>query len=184
MEQNALPLREAAFGFLCNPWPELSRHQDDAMAPLLAIGKVAGGKWRRKALYALSRILRAQLPESRSVGIQLLSDIRDFFRDLDDPPKIHTAPLLDYLNRLDDRPWTKKKLTPEGLRCILRNFGVPRSRNQLIGNQYLKGFTFNHFAGVWESYLAQGESRREAAALNADDHPLVQTGPELVQNEL
>jgi hypothetical protein len=61
--------------------------------------------------------------------------------------------LPQHLNGLNGRPCTKKKLTPEGLRHVLRNFGVPRSRNQRIGDQFLKGFTFDHFARVWESYL-------------------------------
>jgi hypothetical protein len=160
LNRNAGALREAALNLLYNSWSGVARHQDDATAPLIAIGRVAGGKWARKAHNSLYRILRGCPPEPPTVGIQLLSDIRSFFRERQDPPKIHTTPLLEHLNALEDRPWTKKKLTPNGLRLILQNFPIHRSSSQRIGKDNFKGFTLQHFVKSWELYLSPLPSPR------------------------
>lgn len=119
--------------------------------PLLTIAGAAGRKWANKALLALHRIFSAEQAHTFSAGLQLLSDIRDFFRQQNDPPKIHTAPLLEYLNGLEERPW--KKLTARALRALLQDYPIHRSATLRIGEQKLKGFTFQHFVESWESYL-------------------------------
>jgi hypothetical protein len=179
--ENAGVVREKAFVFLCNHWPQISSHQRDAAAPLLAIAQLAGSKWSRKAQYALYRILMAHSPGPRSIGIQLLSDMRNFFRERQDPPRIHTGPLLEYLNALEDRPWTdkktKKKLTPNGLRLILKNFPIHRSSSQRIGTLNFKGFTFRHFIQSWEIYLPELASRQSASVVANE---VVTPGPQVV----
>jgi hypothetical protein len=182
LNKNAGALREAALNLLCGSWSGVAKHQDDATAPLIAIGHVAGGKWARKAHNSLYRILLGCPPEPPTVGIQLLSDIRSFFRERHDPPKIHTTPLLEHLNALEDRPWTKKKLTPNGLRLILQDFPVPRSRNIHIGGQYLKGFTFQHFVKSWELYLPPLSSQRTASSGDTNDSSVVPNEVSVVPN--
>ncbi len=181
--KNAGVLREKAFIFLCHPWLEISRHQDDAAAPLLAIAQLAGGKWLRKAQYSLFRIFKAHSAGPHSIGIQLLSDIRNFFREHQDPPRIHTGPLLEYLNALEDRPWTdkktKKKLTSNGLRLMLQNFPIHRSSNQRIGTLNFKGFSFRHFVLSWETYLPELASLQSAPVVT-NEAPVVTKWAEVV----
>lgn len=129
-----------------------------AVLPLLTIAGAAGRKWVNKALLALHRIFSAEQAHTFSPGLQLLSDIRDFFQQQNDPPEIHTAPLLEYLNSLQERPW--KKLTARALRAILQDYPIHRSATLRIGEQKLKGFTFQHFVESWESYLPHLPSRR------------------------
>ena len=157
-EQNHDLLRQRAWHILRFPVPGLSVASRQLIAPLLTIATIAGGKWPRKLDFAQSRIAAASLAQPPSVGLQLLTDIRSFFSLDNDPPRIHTAPLLEYLNALEDRPW--KKLTPNRLRIILQDFPIARSGTQRIGSDNFKGFTFQHFVESWESYLPQLSSRR------------------------
>ena len=125
----------------------------------------------------------------------MLSGIRGFFTLQNDPPKIHTAPLLEYLNGLEDRPW--KKLTPNGLRLLLQNFPIHRSSTLRIAGEKLKGFTFQHFVESWESYLPHLASRRsprlvpdqsqvvaDEASVVAEGSSVVAEGPSVVANGL
>jgi hypothetical protein len=162
-----------------------SRHE--LFLPLLSLaGKAAGRRWLKKALLALHRVFAAQQAHTYSTGLQLLSDIRDFFTLQNDPPKIHTAPLLEYLNGLEERPW--KKLTPNRLRVVLQDYPIHRSANQRIGDQRLKGFTFQHFVESWESYLPHLSSRRsprpvpDAIQVVPNDTQVVPIGPGTVPN--
>ena len=142
----------------------LSGPRFSALVPLLTVAGAAGRRWANKALLALHRILSAEKPKS-STGLQLLSDIRGFFALHNDPPKIHAAPLLEYLNGLEERPW--KNLTARSLGFLLHDFPIHRRTNQRIGNQQLKGFAFQHFVESWGSYLPHLSSRRSPRPLPA-----------------
>jgi hypothetical protein len=171
LKKNADALRHAALTFLRSPSPTLSMHQRDLAAPLRALAELAGGKWPRRTSHALLRLLNA-CPAPPTVGLQLLEDIRSFFTQEHDPSKIHTAPLLVYLNRLEDRPWTKKNLTPKGLCDILQHFPIPESGNQRIGKDNFKGFTFRHFVESWELYTPHLSSRRAPSPVTNASAPV------------
>jgi hypothetical protein len=177
LNKNAGALREAAFMFQYSPWSSVSMHQHDLVAPLRALAQLAGGQWPRKITNALVRIFNA-CPTPPTVGIQLLSDIRSFFRERHDPPKIHTTPLLEHLNALEDRPWTKKKLTPNGLRLILQNFPIHRSSSQRIGKDNFKGFTLQHFVKSWELYLPPLPSP-SVTSVGTDEAPVGTNGSQV-----
>ncbi|HEV3038512.1 MAG TPA: DUF3631 domain-containing protein [Candidatus Angelobacter sp.] len=166
-EANDRLLREAASDVLGSPVPGANLLQRESIIPLAVVAAMAGDKWDRKLRVALLRIAAASLTQPPSVGLQLLTDIRDFFTLNNDPPGIHSAPLLEYLNSLADRPW--KKLTSNGLRIILQDFPISRSGTQLIGGHKLKGFTFQHFVASWESYLPHLSSKRSPRPPSAPD---------------
>jgi hypothetical protein len=178
--ENRARLRRAAAEFLCSTVPTFSMRQQELAAPLLGIAEAAGGQWPKKARLALLRIFVSSPAQPPSIGIQLLSGIRDFFTSLNDPPRIHTAPLLEYLNALEERPW--KKLTPNGLRHILQNYSIDCSRSQRIGDRNVKGFTFQHFVKSWESYLPHLSSRRSTRQHPTPDQ-VVTNQPQVVTNE-
>ncbi|HEV2992351.1 MAG TPA: DUF3631 domain-containing protein [Candidatus Angelobacter sp.] len=165
-EENSEAIRDLAVQNLANTHiasaPGLRR---DALISLLTLALAAGRNWEYKLRLALSRIFAAQQAHTSSTGLQLLSGIRDFFTLQNDPPKIHTAPLLEYLNGLEERPW--KNLTPNKLRVILQDYPIHRSANQRIGDQQFKGFTFQHFVESWESYLPHLASRRLPCPISA-----------------
>ena len=152
-----------------------------AFLPLMTVAGAAGQKWANKVLLALVRIFSAEMAHTSSIGLQLLADIRQFFRQQNDPPKIHTAPLLEYLNGLQERPW--KNLTGNALRLILQDFPIHRSANQRIGDQKLKGFSFQHFVESWESYLPHLSSRRSQRPVAAQSQ-IVPNKAQVVPNAL
>ncbi len=167
-EENTELIRELASANLANPKiSSFAGVRHHALLPLLTLAGAAGRKWVNKILLALHRIFSAERAHTSSAGLQLLSDIRNFFRQQNDPPKIHTAPLLEYLNGLEERPW--KKLTPNTLRVILQDYPVHRSSKQRIGDQQRKGFTFQHFVASWESYLPHLPSRRSPRPVPAEN---------------
>jgi hypothetical protein len=163
VEKNGQELMFAAGDFLYEPLPDgFTMRQRDFIGPLLAIAKVAGGPWLRKARTALRRILNTAPVDPPSNALQLLSDIRGFFTQENDPPRIRTADLLNYLNRLEGRPWEKQsqQLTPVRLRNLLRHFLILRSWSQRKGKDIFPGFTFRHFVESWQRYLPHLSSRR------------------------
>lgn len=168
VDENPSLIRDLAFQNLANlKLRSLSGQRFNSLVPLFTIAGAAGKRWANKALLALYRIFSAEQAHTSSVGLQLLSDIREFFKSQNDPPKIHTAPLLEYLNGLQERPW--KNLTPNALHILLRDFPIHRSGSQRIGDQNLKGFTFQHFVQSWESYLPHLSSRRSPRTVAAAD---------------
>jgi hypothetical protein len=159
VEQNSGLIRDLTADRLADATiASVSGPRHAALVPLMVLAGAAGSRWASKALLAYLRIFSAEQAHTSSVGLQLLSDIREFFTLQNDPPKIHTAPLLEYLNGLEERPW--KQLTPNKLRVILQDYPIHRSSAQRIDGQKLKGFTFQHFVASWESYLPQLSSRR------------------------
>ena len=186
-EENHDLLRATAWKFRRSPVPGSTIPNRESIVPLSVIAMIAGGKWPRKLQVALARIAAASLAQPPSVGLQLLTDIRSFFSLNNDPPRIHSAPLLEYLNALQDRPW--KKLTPNGLRIILQDFPIKRSASQLIDGHNCKGFNFQHFVESWESYLPTLSSKRSPRQQPTSDqvgNPAPQAGnndPQVGKNE-
>jgi len=166
----------------------MSGPRREVILPLMALAAFAVVRWFKRAMIAHLRIFSAQQSHPSSVALQLLSGIRGFFTQQNDPPKIHTAPLLEYLNGLEDRPW--KKLTPNGLRLLLQNFPIHRSSTLRIAGEKLKGFTFQHFVESWESYLPHLASRRlprlvpDQTQVVADEASVVAEGSSVVANGL
>jgi hypothetical protein len=175
VEKNGQELMFAAGDFLYEPLPAgFTMRQRDFIVPLLAIAKIAGGPWLRKARMALRRILNTAPIDPPSDALQLLSDIRDVFAEKNDPPNILTVELLKCLNRLEDRPWKKQNpLTPMRLRILLRNFPIPRSGSQRIGKskETFKGFTRRHFAESWQRYLPELAASRLTQVDTNKPHP-------------
>src|SRR5271165_1657546 len=61
--------------------PELmSDRQQDGCEPLLAIADLAGKEWPSRARTALVEVLSGEAAQDNSIGIRLLSDIREVFR--------------------------------------------------------------------------------------------------------
>lgn len=144
--------------------PGFSLRQKACAFPLLTIARLLGKKWTRRAHVALRRIFDIHTPEELSTGRQLLEDIRAYFlsdgKDNQNKDKVWTADLLEHLNGLNGRPWSRdqkgKPLGPERLRGYLRDFEVCTSSTQWIARQKRKGFSREDFAASWERYLVPG----------------------------
>jgi hypothetical protein len=82
----------------------LSDRQQDICEPLLAIADMAGGDWPERARAAIVALC-CQTDDNESLGVKLLSDIRQAF-DSAKSDKIATLELLKFLVELEtDAPW-------------------------------------------------------------------------------
>src|SRR5699024_3703151 len=90
-------------------WPDLPESiQDrdaDVWEPLIAIADDAGGTWPGRARDAALALLEAAKDRETSLGVQLLSDIRETFTE----DRIASVDLLHRLIDLDEAPWASLK---------------------------------------------------------------------------
>ncbi len=158
-------------------WPEMPDGVDDRPAdvwePLLAVADAAGGNWPERARAACVELVNAAQEEDKdSLGIRLLSDLRDtVFCGSDRMP---TAVILDMLNAMEDAPWgdyNGKPLTARGLSKMLGEYVTgdnkpikPRGIRTASGTP--KGYYAEDLADAWTRYCPPplGKSATSATA--------------------
>lgn len=129
LAQKAARWAQDHFNTLKNAEPEtpgtLNDRQADNWRPLLAIADLAGGEWPRLAREAALGL--SQVASDDSARIQLLSDIRDIFKECD-KTELASGELITSLIVMEDRPWPEWKkgdpLTKTQLARLLKPFGV------------------------------------------------------------
>jgi putative DNA primase/helicase len=94
----------------------LSNRVADNWRPLLAIADAAGSQWPAR-IQAAS--VKAASKDDPSTKVQLLKDVKAFFKDRGDPHAVFGRELLDHLISMDDRRWGEWS---RGSRCRGRNF--------------------------------------------------------------
>lgn len=167
-EGNALRDRIAAWaeharGWVMGAWPEFPEGVTDRPAdvwePLLAIADAAGGDWPQRAREACVALVKAaQYTDKHSLGIRLLTDLRDHV--LIGIDRLPTIAILDRLNALDDAPWADlngKPLDNRRLSRMLAEYMTAdnepiRSRNIRTSGGVLKGFHAKDLEDAWARY--------------------------------
>ena len=99
----------------------------DVWEALLSIADAAGGDWPKRARAAAVALVTAASRGEGSLGIQLLTDIRNVFGTRD---AMRTSELLKELVNIDESAWSDirgKPMTDRGLAMRLRGYG---SRSQ------------------------------------------------------
>lgn len=143
---------------LSDSWPEMPEGVEDRAAdvwePLVAIADAAGGQWsevvRRDAVTAVT----ANRGNGETLGIRLLSDVRDAFVDLG-TDHAFTTTLLDHLTALDESPWGDlrgKPLDARGLARRLSKYGV-KPATVRVGSETAKGYARDELVDVFRRYL-------------------------------
>ena len=132
---------------------DLNDRAADSWEPLLAIADAAGGSWAsmaRMAAVALSG--DDQVPVS--VGMRLLSDIRDVFGDDD---HLHTGDLLRRLHDLEDAPWGDWYGSPMSARALAKLLGpyriLPLQRR--VRGEKSRGYFRSDFLDAWTRYVPE-----------------------------
>jgi hypothetical protein len=145
-----------AIGDVINQWPEMPpgvRDRDaDVWEALLAVADAAGGAWPQRARDAAVALVAASKESSPSLGLKLLSDIRDVFGSAD---KLPTKALLERLHAVAESPWADikgKPLNDAGLARRLEGYGV-RPKVVRIGESTPRGYDRADFHEVWKRYL-------------------------------
>ncbi len=138
--------------------PELPATLNDRAAdnwePLLAVAAVAGGHWPTKARRAALALSGAQ-EDGKSIGQELLEDIREIFAQLGEE-KIGSVDLLGLLCGDDEKMWTTfnrgRSITPKQISQRLREFKV-QSKDVRIGGSVIKGYERRQFDDAFARYL-------------------------------
>ena len=159
----------------------LSDRQQDGAEPLLAIADAAGGNWPVRARAALRDLHSSNNAKEESVGVLLLSDIRDIFYERS-AEALASRELVEALVRIEGRPWPSwdnaRPMTPNVLARLLAPFDI-LPRNVRI-RSIVKGYRRECFSDSWTRYL----SPLIAPVPSPTDATPLQSAPELIRPEL
>jgi hypothetical protein len=126
----------------------------DVWEPLLIMADAAGGHWPKRSRDACLFMLATATPAAVSLGIRLLTDIRDVFAKTG-AEAMFTAHLLSALYEIDDAPWADLKqgrpLTNRTLAQFLGEYEI-KSGNVYVGADQAKGYQRAWFADAWARY--------------------------------
>ena len=132
--------------------------QQDVSEPLLAIADFAGSEWPARIRQSLSVILGAEVSEDTSLGVTLLSGIRNIFRTRSgmDSDRILSAELASVLREIEGSPWPDwdngRGLNANGLAKRLKPYGIHPGTVR-ISSGTGKGYKREDFTDAWERYL-------------------------------
>jgi hypothetical protein len=134
---------------------ELSDRQQDCAEPLLAIADAAGGEWPQVARRSLIELCARAQAEDDSVGVRLLSDIKQIFqaRGVD---RIPSSELAGALAEIETSPWGEwshgKPLTAPTLARLLRPHDISPECIR-IGVKTPRGYLREQFRDAFWRYL-------------------------------
>jgi hypothetical protein len=114
---------------------------------------MAGDGWPQRAREAAC-ILSGEGHDASSVNVELLSDIRQAFGDLD---VIRSIDLVAELTKDPERPWVEwrhgKPLTQKQLGGLLAPFGITSETVSIPGLADAKGYRRIRFNDAWDAYV-------------------------------
>lgn len=142
--------------------PGITDRPADVWEPLLAIADAAGGEWPDRARAACLELNAARAAADPSLGVRLLTDLRDVFANTD---RLWTEDVLTILNKMDEAPWGDlrgKPLDARGLARRLRRYDV-RPVDVRIGDTVKKGYRTEDLHDAWARYLPVPEKCATAA---------------------
>jgi hypothetical protein len=136
--------------------PGITDRPADVWEPLLAVADAAGGDWPKRAREACTELAAAAETGEASLGVRLLTDLREAFGT---DTELSTSVILDRLHALDESPWAAlgrhaKPLDARGLAARLRAYGI-KSDNlpRADGGARLKGYFAASLADAWTRYV-------------------------------
>lgn len=130
---------------------DLNDRAADSWETLLIVAEAAGEDWPmlgRQAALALSADDETEV----SVGIRLLSDIRDVFDGRD---HLATGDLLTALHDIEEAPWGDwygKPLSARSLARMLEPYRVRPQHRRVEGGD-VRGYFAQDFTDVWQRYV-------------------------------
>jgi hypothetical protein len=132
--------------------PEGIQDRDaDVWEPLLAVADLVGGAWPHRSREAAKVLVAASKETEPSLGIRLLTDIKQVF----DADALPSKTLLQKLRDLEESPWHDlkgKPLDERGLAHRLRQYEI-KSKNIRTGDSVTKGYARADFQEIWARYL-------------------------------
>jgi len=147
---------EGTLGSVIDTWPEMPNgvtdRDADVWEALIAVADVAGGTWPERARKAAVTLVREAKESSPSLGVRLLSDIRNVFGDAE---KLATDTILKKLHQIDEAPWGDMRGKPLGdiqLAKRLKGYDI-KPKLVRIGADVSRGYAREDFYDAWKRYL-------------------------------
>jgi hypothetical protein len=145
------------------PWPDMppgvTDRPADVWEPLLMVAELAGGEWPARAREACQAFVTGDSDDAVSLGVRLLTDLLDAFRDAADlVPARSTEAILSHLHGLDEAPWGDwygKPFSARNLAKLLKPYGV-KSRLVRIGASPARGYRREDLWDPWTRYGVLG----------------------------
>lgn len=143
---------------VADAWPAMPAgiedRDSDIWEALFAVADAAGGDWPARARKAAVALVADSKESTPSLGIRLLSDLRQVFGDRD---AMSTDDILSSLQGLEEAPWGElvagKPLNARGLARRLAEYGV-KSKTVRIGGTTHKGYSREDLGDAWSRYLS------------------------------
>jgi hypothetical protein len=171
-------IRESLHGTYPN-LPDGIRDRDaDVWDPLLRVADAAGGTWPDRSRVAAVALVADSGERVPSLGVQLLSDLRQVFGESDTLP---TRTILDRLTAMEESPWASLKGRPldaRGLSNLLRGYAIHPTTIR-IGVETLRGYRRVDLMDAWSRYLIPLPPEAATSATSATLAPRPQ--PEIGQ---
>lgn len=143
---------------------------------LFAVADAAGGDWPKRTRDAARQLMESASKVSLgdTLGVELLADCRQFFKDRGNPEQIKSSDLDQYLEELPDRPWKSimkgdKPLTAQRRGRMLQKYGI-KSEPLRFGNEHgqVRGYRREPFENQWRAYLSQDEGESDPHTATTD----------------
>ena len=170
---------EAVLDDVTDAWPTMPEGIEDRDADvwesLLAVADAAGGDWPDLARVAAVALVAQSREGTPSLGIHLLSDLKEIFEDRH---AMSTASILAALNAKEESPWGDlkgKPLDSRRLAYFLKKYGV-RSKDVRLGETVVKGYTRADLWDQWSRYLAVPPPGSATSATSATGGDVVGAG--------
>lgn len=149
----------------------ISDRAADGWEPLLAIAEAAGDVWATRARKA-ALALCSETASPVTVGIQLLTDVRDVFGVAD---YLSTQDLLERLHALESGQWADwygKPLTAKELAKLLRPYGAnPMYRRPATGTDAIRAYWRRDLEDPWRRYVALPAPATSATSATDEHEP-------------
>jgi uncharacterized protein DUF3631 len=135
--------------------PEITDRNADVWEALLSMADAAGGEWPKLARVAAVTLVTSSKRDQPSLGIQLLSDVRQVFGDRE---AMATKTLLNELINMEESIWAEIKGKPMSDRQLayrLRRYGIEPKPVRVNPNSstQLRGYAREDFYQAWKCYL-------------------------------
>jgi len=153
-KENSSRLAAMAATYAMEPSERLTSRERELGKPLLLIAHLIGGKWLENVSASLQWLYVRRDPDALNEGLQLLSDLRRFFGENNNPAWIATRDLVPYLRGLENRNWEGWGRAPEFARArILRPFGVSPDPQRISSDSVIKVYRCADLEDAWSRYL-------------------------------
>ncbi|MEM1404975.1 MAG: DUF3631 domain-containing protein [Pseudomonadota bacterium] len=134
--------------------PEIVDRDADVWEPLICVADLAGGHWPDTARAASLALVGMSQQQAPSLGIQLLSDLREIFLG---SSKLHSKTIISQLCQLEEAPWSGYRGTgidALSLARTLSEYGV-KPKDLRIGDKVSRGYVREDLEDPWRRYLPE-----------------------------